>query len=219
MDDILFKKWNEWSDIIYWDVHNTLSITRYVFRKVKDIVENNPKINKYNVFYEFLGSVYIRLALMGVWRHVKIKKDSISFAGILEEIYKNPEILSREHFVNLYKEIGEDEDLASEEFDDRVGKGRSYVDPDQVNSDLKKLKEKAKKCEKYADWSVAHIDKRAIKEFPPFKESEFQDLDSCIYFLGKLVKKYYFLIRALDLPILRKPLYDWKAIFREQWLP
>ena len=103
-------------------------------------------------------------------------------------------------------------------FDNLVGKGRSYVDPDQVNSDLKKLKEKAKKCETYADWSIAHIDKRAIKELPSFKESEFKDLDSCIDFLGKLVKDYYFLICALDVPVLRKPQYDRKSIFRERWL-
>lgn len=219
MDDILFKKWDEWVSIIYWDIHNALSITRYVFREVKDIVENNPEINKHNIFYEFLGSVYVRSALMGIRRHVKISKDSISFAGLLKDISdgNNYKILSRKRFVNLYKGNGV-ENVASKDFDNLIGKGRSYVDPTQVKSDLKKLKKIAKRCETYADWSVAHIDKRAIKELPSFKESEFKDLDSCIDFLGKIVKDYYFLIRALDVPVLRKPQYDWKSIFRERWL-
>ncbi len=214
MDDILFKKWDKWIDIIYWDIHNALSITRYVFREVKDIVESNLKINKYNIFYEFLGSVYVRSALMGIRRHVKISEDSISLANLLHEICKHPKVLTRDRFVALYNEDSVVKELANSEFDEFAGKGEEYVDSDRVNSDLKKLRAKAKKCEKYADWRVAHLDKRAIS----FKELKLEDLDSCIDFLGKLMKDYYKLIRALDMPILRKPQYDWKAIFKERWL-
>ena len=221
MDDILFKKWDEWIGIIYWDIHNALSITRYVFKEVKDIVENNPKINKHNVFYDFLGSVYVDSAVMGVRRHVKIKKDSVSFARLLKDISdsNNYKILSRKRFVNLYKGSGV-EDVASEDFDDLVGKGRNYINPDRVKSDLKKLKKIAKKCEKYADWKVAHIDKQAIKKNLTLKGLKFKDIDSCIDFLEALIKKYYFLFRALDLPyILPTPQSDWETIFRDPWLP
>lgn len=218
MDDILFKKWYEWIDIIYLDIRPLL-IIRYVFRKVKDIIKNNPKINKHNLFYDFLGSVYVDSAVMGIRRHVKISGDSISFARLLKEICDKPEILSRKRFVNLYKGSGV-ENVASEDFDDLVGKGRNYINPNRVKSDLKKLKKIAKKCEKYADWKVAHIDKQAIKKNLTLKGLKFKDIDSCIDFLEELIKKYYFLFRALDLPyILPTPQYDWETIFREPWLP
>lgn len=173
-----------------------------------------PKQNK---FYEFLGDAYGTLALMGIRRQVKSKKDSISLAGLLEEISKNPKILSRKRFVNLYKETREDENVASKDFDDLVGKGRSYVNPDQVCSDLDELGQRSKKIETIVDKRLAHYDKGAIN----INNITFKEIDECIDFLEDLLKRYYYLIRAVDRNhVLPESLSDdWTVIFRELWLP
>lgn len=217
MDDILFQKWFRWIEIIHKEIRRNLLWNRHIFRKVREIIKNNPKMPKQNKFYEFLGDAYGTLALMGIRRQVKSKKDSISLAGLLEEIYKNPEILSRKRFVNLYKEIREDENVASKDFDDLVGKGRSYVNPDQVCSDLDELRQKSKKIETIVDKRLAHYDKGAIN----INNITFKEIDECIDFLEDLLKRCYYLIRAVDkkhvLP--EFPSDDWMAIFREPWMP
>ncbi len=208
-----FDEWNKWLDVIYSEIRS-LSVNRNIFWEVQNIIKNNPKIQKPNVFYEFLGSVYVASALMGVRRQAKIDKDSISFARLLKEICDTPEVLSRTCFVALYKGSMV-EQFADRDFDKFAGKTGSHVDPDLVKLDLEKLKAKVQKCEKYADQRVAHFDKRAIKSIPTFT-----DLDECIDFLEELMKKYYLLFRAKSLvSILPVYQYDWKAIFREPWLP
>ena len=207
-----FDKWSKWLDVIYREI-KSLSVNRNIFWEVQEIIKNNPKIQKPSSFYEFLGSVYVHSALMGVRRQVKADKQSISFARLLEEICNTPEVLSRPRFVALYRGSAV-QHSADRGFDKFAGRGGSHVDPHLVNADLQALKGKARECEKYADRRVAHFDKRAMKNVPVFR-----DLDDCIDFLEELLKKYYLLFQAVSLlSILPVWQYDWKAIFREPWL-
>lgn len=207
-----FKKWNKWLDVIYREI-TSLSVNRNIFWEVQKMIKNNPKIQKPSSFYEFLGSVYVASALIGVRRQVKVDKQSISFVRLLKEICDTPEVLSRTRFVDLYRASAVQRSV-DRDFDKFAGKGKNYVNRDLVNLDLQKLREKAGKCEKYADQRVAHFDKGAIKNVPTFR-----DLDDCIDFLEELLKKYYLLFRAASLlSILSVWQYDWKAIFREPWL-
>ena len=208
-----FVKWNKWLDVIYSEI-TSLSVNREIFWEVQDIVKNNPKVQKPSSFYDFLGKAYVTLVFMGVRRQVKIDKGSISFARLLKEICETPEVLSRTRFVALYKG-STSEQFANRHFDKFAGKAVSHVDPTLVNLDLGKLKAKAQKCEEYADKRVAHIDKGRMKNIPTFT-----DIDDCIDFLEELMKKYYLLFRGISLrSILPVWQYDWKAIFREPWLP
>ena len=225
MDD-RFNKWNKWIDMIRSEI-TRLSIDRNIFWEVQDIIKNNPKIQKPSSFYDFLRNTYATSALMGVRRQVKIDKDSISFAKLLVEISDNPEILSRTRYFSHYKgssieEIAKRlgitvEKYRSQDFDQFAGKTGDHVDPELIKLDLEKLKLKAQKCEKYADQRVAHFDKKAISNIPTFT-----NLDKCIDFLEMLIKKYYLLFRAGSLnsilPVSQNR-YDWKAIFKEAWIP
>jgi len=214
MDD-RFNKWNKWIDVIRSEITG-LSINRNIFWEVQDIIKNNPKIQKPSSFYDFLVNIYLASALMGIRRQVKIDENSISFARLQKEIYHTPEILSRNRFFNLYKGSTV-EKFASRDFDKFAGKRGNYVNPELIKLDFEELKSKAQKCEKYADRRVAHFDKRAMSNIPTFA-----DLDNCIDFLEILMKKYYLLFRASSLisilPVCQNK-YDWKAIFKEVWLP
>jgi len=225
MDD-RFNSWNKWIDLILSEI-TKLSIDRHIFWEVQDIINNNPKIQKPSSFYDFLRNIYGLSAVMGVRRQVKIDKDSISFAKLLLEICDTPKILSRTRYFAHYKgsnveEIAKRlgttvEKYRSQDFDQFAGKTGDYVDPELIKLDLEKLRSKAQKCEKYADQRVAHFDKKAISIIP-----RFTDLDSCIDYLEILIKKYYLLFRAGSLasilPVSQNK-YDWKAIFKEAWIP
>jgi len=223
MDD-RFNKWNKWIDVILSEI-TRLSKYRNIFWEVLNIIKNNPKIQKPSSFYDFLRDIYAASALMGVRKQVKIDKDSISLAKLLQEICETPEILSRTRFFAHFKgSIFEEkaklmgstvEEFNSRYFDKFAGKTGDHVDPELIKLDLEELKLKAQKCEEYADRRVAHFDKRPIDNIPIFAE-----LDDCIDFLEELMKKYYLLFRAKRLKsILPEYQYDWKAIFREVWIP
>ena len=208
-----FDKWDKWLDVVKSEI-TSLSINRNIFWKVQEIILNNPKIQKPSSFYEFLVSVYATSALMGIRRQIKIDRDSISFARLLKEIYNAPEVLSRKRYVALY-EGSTVERFGDRDFDRFAGEAGSHFDPNIAKSDIEKLKAKAQECEKYADRRIAHFDKRAINKLIAVKE-----IDNCIDFLDELTKKYYSLFRAIALvSILPTCQYDWKAIFREPWLP
>ncbi|MBE3128544.1 MAG: hypothetical protein IMZ60_02575 [Actinobacteria bacterium] len=225
MDD-KFNKWNKWIDVILSEI-TRLSIDRNIFWEVQEIIKNNPKIQKPSKFYNFLRNIYTASALMGVRKQVKIDKDSISFARLLQEICDTPKILSKKRFFANYKgstvekiaKLMEStvEEFESRNFDQFVGKTVNYVDPELIELDLKKLKLEAQKCEEYADRRVAHFDKKVICNIPTYEE-----LDSCIDYLEILMKKYYLLFRASHLnsilPVSQDK-YDWKAIFKEVWIP
>lgn len=214
MDD-RFNKWNKWIDVILSEI-TKLSIDRHIFWEVQDIINNNPKIQKPSSFYDFLRNIYGVSAVMGVRKQVKIDKDSISLAKLLQEICETPKILSRARFFANFKGSTV-EKFNSRNFDKFAGKTGDHVDPELIKLDLGELKSKAQECEKYADRRVAHFDKKAISNIPTFT-----DLDNCIDFLEKLMKKYYLLFRASSLtsilPVSQNK-YDWKAIFKEVWIP
>jgi hypothetical protein len=208
-----FDKWDRWLDAIHEEVR-ILLMDKYIFWEVQKMIKNNPSIQKPSAFYEFFGSIYGDSALMGIRRQVKIDKKSISLARLLDEICKTPEILSRNRYIELYDNYTKKSKLPDKHFEKFAGKTRDHVDPHLVKLDLEQLRSKFTECEKYADRRVAHYDRRAPKRIPTFKE-----LNECINFLEKLVKKYLRLFRGKTyiqiLPVFQ---YDWEAIFREPWL-
>ncbi len=208
-----FDKWNKWLDVIHLEI-TSLSRYRNIFWEVQKIIKNNPKIQKPSSFYEFLGASYIAFALMGIRRQIKINDDSISFARLLNEICDTPAILSRNRFIALYNGSTA-ERFANSDFDKFADKAGNHVDPSLVRKDLENLRNKFKELEKYADRKIAHLDRRKPKIIPKLK-----DVDDCINYLEELTKKYILLFRAKSIvSILPTYQYDWKAIFREPWLP
>lgn len=208
-----FEKWDRWLESIYIEITN-LSRYRYIFREVQKIINNNPKIQKPSVFYEYFGVSYSALIFMGIRRQVKTDKNSISFARLLEEIIETPDILSRTRYVSLYK-VSPVKHLADEYFDKFYGKGKNYVDPELFIKDLNDLQKKAKLCECFTDKTIAHRDIKEPKTIPTFK-----DVNDCIDLLEELMKKYYALFRAASLvSILPTFQYDWKEIFKKPWIP
>ncbi len=161
-----------------------------------------------------MATVYSAAAPIAVRRQVDRRRRTISFARLLDSIQRKPKVLSRARFVSLYSDPVLREQMADRDFDKFAGPGNPYVDRDMVRLDLEKLMAKAKKVKEFADTRVAHYSQSALENLPTFA-----DLDDCIVFMEKLLKKYLLLFRAQAyLEILPVWQYDWKEIFREPWI-
>ncbi len=232
------KKWLKWMEIIQDDIQMLLRDTN-MFWEVQDIIRENPGIQRPSAFYRYLGRTYLSHALVGLRRQIKPQKDSISFVGLLDDIAKNPEELSRNYYRSLYShpdgpDINQIEIEGREELEDIGITGNSqlkeliqmddfapyadasgeHVCPDMVKDDIDKLKKTATACEDFADKRIAHRDKKEPEDVPKFNE-----LDDCIKLLDKTYVKYHLLFYAESIDTLMPTYqYEWKAIFLEPWL-
>ena len=75
-----------------------------MFLEIQDIIRENPRMRKPNVFYGYLRRTYLSHALAGLRRQIKPHKDSISLVGLLEEFAKNPEELSFRYYCSILSE-------------------------------------------------------------------------------------------------------------------
>lgn len=207
------QKWGKWVDAIYNDMVR-LAMSRKIYEETRQIIQSNPALaHGPFVFFDCLERWYIDSAVMGLRRQLKIKDDSISLAGLLQDISENSHLLSRTYFVSLAKEP-EMQSFLNRTFDKYTGEGAEHLNSESVEQELKELHERANRCETYADRFVAHLDKRPPKDNPTFQE--FYDT---VNFAETLLKKYTLLIRGSSLSsVTPVVLEDWTAIFRVPWL-
>ena len=232
------KKWRKWMKAIEKEIYS-LVVDANMFWEVQDIIRENPRIQKPSAFYSYLGRTYLSHALAGLRRQIKPQKDSISFVGLLDEIAKNPEELSRSYYRSLCT-YPDGPDISQMEMEGREGleevgiadssppkdlikmddfapyadASGEHVCPKMVEDDLKRLKSAVETHEKFADKHIAHWDKDEPDVIPTFGE-----LDDCIKLLDKTYMKYHLLFYAESIDTLM-PTYqcEWKTVFLEPWL-
>jgi len=210
--DALFQQWKGWLDTIHIDVRE-LHVNRHVYRTVIDIVKANPSIQTDDTFYGWMTTNYVAGQVIGIRRQLDNRTDSVSLARLLREVIKNPQVLSRERYLAFYKADFPDE-YARRNFNNLAGGGHDHVNPESIASDLSLLKDKAEKIGKYASKKIAHLDEAGYEELPTC-----DDLDNCLDYLEKLLKKYINLFTADSrIRILPTWQYDWTEIFQVPWI-
>lgn len=209
------EKWLRWMETIEKEIYG-LVVDANMFWEVQDIIRENPRIQKPSAFYRYLGRTYLSHALAGLRRQIKPQKDSISLVGLLEDIAKNPEELSR----NYYRSLGANPDgpnvsqIEMDDFAPYADASGEHVCPKMVKDDLDTLKSAVEKHEEFADKRIAHWDKVEPEVVPKFGE-----LDDCIKLLDKMYVKYHLLFYAESIDTLMPTYqYEWKKIFLEPWL-
>lgn len=205
-----YEKWVRWINIICNDVED-LCYNKYIFLEVQKIINSNADLNHDNAFYDLLDNGYAAIGAMGIRRHVKIDTQSISLARLLEDIRKNPEIVSIENYRSLYH--GPIKELAESHFEKFKAPDRDHIDPSMVERDLASLREAVRSCEMFADRRLAHSDKRKVNPHPSFS-----DLHKCIDLIKELAEKYRLILTAENVSLISSILEDWKAVFREPWI-
>lgn len=232
------KKWLTWMETIHDEIQG-LVVDANMFREVQDIIRANPRIQKPSAFYRYLGRTYLSHALAGLRRQIKPQKDSISFVGLLDDILKNPEILSRDYYRSLFaysdkpntsrietegrkkpKQVrntgtSQQKDLIKmDDFAPYADASGKHVCPRMAADDLKRLKSTVEIHEAIADNRIAHWDMDDSEDVPTFEE-----LDDCMQLLDQTYVKYHFLFYAESINT-TMPTYQfkWKTVFLEPWL-
>jgi len=209
-DDTRFRQWGRWIMVIHSEVEDAL-LRKTIFREVAKMIDANPKIQQHSAFYEWLAAVWADSGLMATRRQVDRDKRSVSLERLLTDILDHPHVLSRQRFVSLY--APEMQQFAHARFDLLVANGATHIDPGAVQGELKALRDGTGEVTRYGTKRVAHFDETALAKVPTFKE-----LDDALDLIMKLFVRYLRLLRGLDY---KEPVwtYDWKAIFREPWIP
>ena len=94
-----------------------------------------------------------------------------------------------------------------------IGQGTRHIDPSAVNADVETLRQATSAVERYGTKRVAHLDVVGPTDVPTFEE-----IEAALELLRTLLKKSMMLLKAVAYhdPVRS---YDWKAIFREPWIP
>jgi hypothetical protein len=211
------NKAEEWISLLE-KIENLISHllwNRYIFRELLIITEANPSLQNNNPFVVWLWENYIFSAALGVRRLCDKDKRSISLLLLLEEMQREPEILSRERYTTLFRGSGFANDLAyiNSCFDSLVGEGKEHPGRNDIENDIHKLLEVAEVIISYVNKMVAHIDKDTIKELPTVN-----NLDASIDRIAEITEKYHAILYAgsLDLqPVAQVP---WQEVFRRPWI-
>ncbi len=213
------------------------------FRRLRQIVNSNPCIQKPHTFYNYLYDSYLSHVLMGLRRQIKSDRDSVSLVGLLEDIANQPQELSRSYYRSLCHqpdppdfheiELEGQKQLADlgittssqlrqaipieDDFVRFSDASKTYVCPEMVRRDLHNLKTAVVACEDYADRRIAHRDKRTPQYIQTFEDLE-TNLDSALELLQQMYESYYLLFYAGSITVKPQDQSDWKDIFSVPWI-
>jgi hypothetical protein len=218
-DENIFDGLNDWlgdhKNGLYREILDLL-IARHVFREVHGIVEANPEVRDTpSTFWSWMDALYPAWASMVIRRLSDDRRGSKSFLRFLRELQRRPELLGRERFVRHYRAAfaAEAESIGNREFDLYAGRGETHIPRSTVEADIERLRQITRAVLDVATTRIAHIDPT------PSGSPTFGQLDECIDFFEKMLRKYVMLFRAIGGDILPSWGFDWMAIFRKPWLP
>lgn len=124
-----YRKWLFWIDVVYKDLRSIIA-NRKVYFELYKIIRNNKRIDTKNYYNTFCIECYKVYIIMGIRRLIENDKDSISFIGLLEDIYSSKII---------YNKLG--------------------IDGKKLKKDIRSIKEKSGPFKKMADKYFAHNDR------------------------------------------------------------
>lgn len=214
-DDQLYGRLNGELERIYVEIRG-LRVNQHIFWEVQRMIRENPNLKKPSSFYGWMGNMYAAAMPAAVRRLIDLRKDSVSFIRLLEEVKNSPSCFSREAYkkraisINCNLPL----DYVNGDYDKLVGKGSAEPDPTKIANHIRELKGRTETLKRFVDEHVAHLAKEPEKTLPTF-----QDLDDAIDLLEKLVLHYMHLFRGVVMPsgVLPTWQYDWKEIFRYPW--
>ena len=213
IDDELYKKWDEWLDVLGHQVVD-LYTQRHIYNRVRQILKENPKVQQPDDFFFWVSVWYSSSMAIAIRRLADKDKGSISFGTLLEEVKINPRVISRTRFKRLFVDGNYREFLADADFDRYVGVKNEYISLSDVQNEIDDLILKTTKLRRYVNKRVAHHDKKEFNDIP-----RYSDLEEAIDFLGSLYKRYFLIIKCLDPgDLLPHWGYDWQNVFRYPWL-
>jgi hypothetical protein len=206
-----------WLEVIFADVQQLL-LNDHIFWELQEIVERNDEfLRASGLFTRFIASAYAQSAAIGIRRQIKANTDSVSIMRFLKEIQTYPDLVSRAHYMSLYKGLEDWRiELGQHDFDKVAGTGSKHLPPELVRQQIQEVNEAAENIEHYVDRRVAHHDKRGLARPMP----KFDDIRDTLKVLESMVILYWRLLKGPSMSTMTPTiLNDWKDIFRFAWEP
>lgn len=227
----IIARWRSEFDVVRREAQD-LAINHYIYKEVKTIIVNNATAKGPSDFHGWLDRLYASAAASGVRRLIGKGSDEITFWNLLDDIKQQSPLISLQHYRDMMHAACPDEmsgeesdntewdfldamDLAKAGFESICGEGSTHLMGSDVEKDVAEL---ARASEVIAKWATHRIAHHLDRE--PAKLPTYGDIEGAIGCLEKLVEKYGILLNGSASPSLL-PVWqnDWKAIFREAWLP
>ena len=198
-------------DLIILDTH------RVVYRRVVEIIQSNPTINKPNIFYEVFSVSYWQSCALAVRRQLDEDKRAASLMNILTKLEKNSAQITKDWWLTYFGWLGDEiEHEAREWFDEyTIPEDPDILSKKLVAQDIEELKRVSNEVTTFANKVVAHRELRA-KDDPPVQTA---NIDKSVDALCALIRKYTLLIANKTLADTKASILDdWTSIFRTPWL-
>jgi hypothetical protein len=206
-----FLKWQQWVKRIEEDVAGRLVVPQQVCRKLVEVANANlDHITKYSGwhFINFMRRGYAAQVAVGIRRHVKDNKDSVSLMRLLREVRDNAPRFTYQFFLGRFpidvQYVNWQQPTFGQFSDDGI-----ILSSRILTDDMENLKTLAKNVEDFVDKDVAHLDKKPHDGLVTFGE-----LEKCVDELNRLVCKYRPLFGEGGKSSLEPTiLFDWQDIF------
>lgn len=211
-------KWRSWIEGPIREDIVGMIFRRMMWREIAGMMEANPAVGELpSVFWDFYQQTYSATQTIAIRRQDDRNPCTCSLAVLITEMRDNPELLIREHYVDLLGDR-KDGDLleqrANRDFTGLAG-GGDQLDPNVAEKDLAALHSAAEKVRQYVNQHVAHDQAEpTMTDLPTFG-----DLHDAIDGIGEIFQKYAVMLTGgwnLLEPVIQD---DWKAIFRVPWIP
>lgn len=214
----MIRKWLDWDEQVFSRVVWLFENRRW-YRRMVGILDQNPRMNRPNGFYDWLFGNYAYSMSMGIRRLLDPSQNTVSLARLVHSMAKHPWVISREYYVNgwirdkPYPESARR--LANEDYDFFAGKDREQLDPQRLERALQVVRRRAGKVLTYADQVVAHH-----QETRPSLSLTFAGGNRPVDCIGKLHNHIHTVLtrgHIHNYELIETEKWDW--VFREPWIP
>lgn len=211
---------NKLKELLEWiDVIKNFSIdlldNREMYRRYIEIIKNNPEIQNPFDYHKWTLRNYGDAVAMRI--RSQLSGEGITLMGLLLQIKKHPEAITRTWHSTLYEPLqlaeGLNINFAGADFDKFAGKG-AHFDSSIAEKDIEALHKLGDNIKLYVDKRLAHFVAKA-----KVTDIKYADLDKFIDEFEAIAIRYICLLTGGGYSQLAPiPQYDSEAIFTKPWI-
>ena len=208
LDSKTFERWKDWCKQIENDLTKLLhykQIHDYFFGIVNANLDH-IEANEGRLFCDFVRECYGYQAAVGIRRHIRSNRDSISLMRLLEQIRESADNFTYDFYLENYPIVDSEwQRSAFNEFSD----DGNVISRSKVECDINKLRDVGDVVANIVDRVIAHLDKRGCPV-----NGTYNDLADSLDCLNKVTCKYSTLLTSEStISITPAIQFDWEKIF------
>ncbi len=210
-------KWRRWLEGQMRNEILTMHLHRAFWEQTRDIIDANGALPE-SSWWEFIFDLYGSSQASAVRRLVDPHDNGVSLRRVLAEMQQDYRLLTFDYFIGLHPAdmtsfVADAADWWREHF---AGEDDAHVNPAVVEADLNQLVSTTAPVVGHVDRHIAHSDSRPVR---PNDLATLREVHESIDVIGSLFQRYYRLL-AGGTPTLTPLIQDnWRAIFRQPWMP